>query len=353
MLDTRPRQQRYLTRNFRLADGTVLEEVTTAYCTLGTLNATGTNAVLVLHGYTTGPAMLEAGANVAEGSWSELVGTGKAIDTNQYFVICPNMLGSCYGSTGPASPNAATGKSFGADFPRITLADIVEVQRLLLEDIGVHEIAAVAGPSYGGYQAFQWAVSYPDRVKRVIAAVSAPFHPPAAAQSAPLLARLSAEPTWCNGHPAPGAMVDWLTDMRVATLTHYGVDTELAARIPDAPARAAEIRRLARVWAEGFDAGSLVTLAHAAETFDLRQDLGRIRAPLLLVLSRSDPVFSPQLFRDLAPQLNSAKLRWSYVELDSDKGHFASGADAQLWSAVLRNFMSADPDAWTSSGVES
>jgi homoserine O-acetyltransferase/O-succinyltransferase len=343
---------RHTARDFRLDSGAVLAEICTAYRTLGTLDVSGSNAVLILHGYTTGPAMLDAGSNVAEGSWSELVGPGKAIDSERWFVVCPNMLGSSYGSTGPASLDPATGKPYGIDFPRITVADIVNAQKGLLDALGVKRLAAVAGPSLGGYQALQWAVSYPDIVDRVVAAVSAPFNPAGVAQTAALLDKLALLPSWNGGHPAPGALVDWLTQQRIDTLTRYGVDAELRPRLPDPQQRAAELQGLARQWAEGFDAGSLVTLGQAAEAFDLRGQLQRIRAPLLVVNSRSDQVFSPQLTRGFAPLLDAAGVPWTYLELDSDKGHFASGADARLWASVLREFMATDPSRWVSRGMK-
>lgn len=338
-------------RGLRLASGAVLPEACTAYRTLGRLNAAGDNAVLVLHGYTTGPSMLDVASNVAEGSWSDLVGPGQPIDSERWFVVCPNMLGSSYGSTGPGSLNPATGRPWGSDFPRITVRDIVAAQKGLLDSLGVRRLAAVAGPSLGGYQALQWAVSHPEMVDRVVAAVTAPYNPAGAVSSGPLQARLSAEPAWNDGHPAPGAMVELLTALRIDTLTRYGVDTELTPRIPDPAQRAAEIRRLARHWAEGFDPGSLVTLALAAEAFDLRAQLASIRAPLLIVNSRTDAVFSPQLVREFAPLLDAAAVPWSYVELDSEKGHFASGADAHLWAGVLREFMATDPARWVSWGL--
>src|SRR6187402_1877451 len=130
----------------RLAGGGVLRECTIAYRTLGRLNPAGDNAVLVLHGYTTGPAMLDPGANVAEGSWSALVGPGRAIDTDRYFVVCPNMLGSSYGSTGPGTRDPLTGLAYGAGFPAITLEDIVATQALLVDALGVRRLAAVVGP---------------------------------------------------------------------------------------------------------------------------------------------------------------------------------------------------------------
>jgi len=342
---------RHVVPAMRLASGQRLHEATTAYRTLGRLDADGANAVLVLHGYTTGPAMLDAGANVAEGSWSALVGPGRPIDSERWFVICPNMLGSSYGSTGPGSLDPASGRPYGADFPRIDLSDIVAAQKALVDALGVRRLAAVVGPSYGGYQALQWGVNHGGMVDRLVCAVSAPWNPPGALESAPLLEQLSRQPAWRGGHPEPGAMVGWLTDQRVATLERYGIQAELAARFPDAVARQAEVRRLARQWAEGFDAGSLVALAQAAERFDLRGQLQALRAPLLMVLSRTDTTFPSTLAQEFAPLLDDAGVPWSYLELDSDKGHLASGADACLWAEVLREFMATPPDQWRSWGL--
>jgi homoserine O-acetyltransferase len=335
--------QTFSTHDFALAGGGTLASMTVAYRTMGRLDAEGSNAVLVLHGYTTGPSMLDAGANVAEGSWSELVGPGKAIDSERYFIICPNMLGSSYGSTGPGSVDPATGKHYGLQFPRITLADIVNAQKALLDALGVRKLAAVAGPSFGAYQAFQWAVSYPAMVQRVVAAVGAPFNPGSVGASAAIVEKLASSPgwdSWCASGEQD-AMLDTLTAMRIHTLSTYGVDAELAPSIPDAGQRRQRIAQLARAWAGDFNPGSLVTLMQAAEQFDLRPQLGSIRAPVMLVLSRSDPVFSPTLAQELSAYPATAS--WTYVELDSDKGHFASGADAALWSADLARFINAAP----------
>jgi len=337
--------------DLRLMNGALLRAPVTAYRSMGRLNAAGTNAVLVLHGYTTGPSMLDAGANVAEGSWADLVGPGKPIDTDRYFVVCPNMIGSCYGSTGPASIDPASGAPYGTAFPSLTLADIVAAQKALLDALGVTKLAAVAGPSFGAYQSFQWAVQFPDFVERVVAAVGAPWHPGAPGAAEAILADLAADPgwpAWCAGETH--AMFAKLTAMRTTTLTRYGVDAELADRIPDPAARASEVALLAREWAAGFDPMSLVVLMRAAESFDLRAQIDAMRAPVLYVLSRSDEVFSPALARKVA-QLAGTE-RWSYVELDSDKGHFASGDDAALWAETLRRFMNTEPDAWVPTGFD-
>ena len=310
-------------RDFRLASGAVLREAVTAYRTLGTLNAEGSNAVLVLHGYTTGPSMLDAGASVAEGSWSELVGPGKPVDSRRYFIVAPNMLGSCYGSTGPASIDPSTGSAYGDSFPRITLEDIVGLQKKLLDALGVKRLAAAIGPSFGGYQAWQWAVQYPAFVERIAAAVSAPFHPAGAG----------------NVEAVREQMRPGLVAMRVATLTRYGVDAELAPRIPEAEARKAEIQRMAEDWARGFEPGSLLTLMQAAEGFDMRPRFQEIRARVLIANSRTDAVFPPALATQVGPLLTAAGVRWQAHAIDSDKGHFASGADAHLWADALRAFM--------------
>ena len=309
--------------DFALRSGAVLREAVTAYRTLGTLNAEGTNAVLVLHGYTTGPSMLDAGASVAEGSWSELVGPGKAVNSEHYFVVAPNMLGSCYGSTGPGSIDTARGSPYGESFPRITLEDIVALQKRLLDALGVKRLAAAIGPSFGGYQAWQWAVQYPPFVERIAAAVSAPFHPPGAG----------------NVQAVRDQLEQGLVAMRVATLTRYGVDAELAPRMPDAAERKAEIQRMAEDWARGFEPGSLVTLMQAAEGFDVRPRFAQIQARVLIANSRTDAVFPPEIATQIAPALTQADVRWQAFPIDSEKGHFASGADAHLWADALRNFM--------------
>src|SRR5579864_8329737 len=151
-------------RDFRLVNGEVMPEATIAYETYGRLAPHGRNAVLCTHGYTGSHHF--AGRNPANGgqpgSWDGLIGRGKAIDTDKLFVVASNMLGSSYGSTNAASTNPKTGEPYGPDFPAITIRDIVAAQKALLGSLGVSHLVAVAGPSYGGYQAYQWAVTYPD-----------------------------------------------------------------------------------------------------------------------------------------------------------------------------------------------
>jgi len=326
---------------FRLASGVVLPELVQQHVAFGTLNAAGDNAIIVLHGLTTGPAMLSPGAFAAEGAWCDLVGPGRAIDSDRWFVICPNALGSSYGTTGPASIDPRTGKPWGTTFPDITIGDMVVAQKRLLDHYGVTRLAAAVGPSMGGYQAFEWGVAYPDFVQRVVAAVTSPFHGASATSVASLLAALATAPAWRDGRyvDTPGSMVPFMTTLRIATLERYGIAAELATAFPDPIRREAEIRRLAAEWAAVFDPAALLTLTKALETHDVRPRLHTMRAPLLYVNSRTDRAFPPSLAPQVMPLFAAAGVNARYIELDSDKGHLASGADAALWSTELERFL--------------
>src|SRR5436305_757605 len=133
-------------RDFRLQSGTVMPEVTIAYRTLGTLAPDRSNVVLITHGNTSGPQMIDPGGSIGEGSWNEIVGPGKAVDTNRFFAICPNMLGSSYGSTNATSIDPKTGTRYGPRFPDITVGDIVASQRALLDHLGIERLVSIVGP---------------------------------------------------------------------------------------------------------------------------------------------------------------------------------------------------------------
>ena len=159
-----------------LENGQVLSDVTIAYDTYGRLAPDGRNAILITHGYTSNhhAAGRYGPADSKVGWWDRLIGPGKAIDTARFFVVSSNVLGSCYGTTGPGSLNPATGKPYGPEFPDLTMRDIVVAQREFLIRLGVTHLVAVAGPSLGGRQAFQWAVTYPDFMDGIVAVASSP-----------------------------------------------------------------------------------------------------------------------------------------------------------------------------------
>lgn len=331
----------FTTKDFKLASGTVMPDVTIAYETYGTLAPGGRNGVLLTHGYTSSQHMAgRDGANGAEGSWDGLVGPGKAIDTDRLFVVSSNMLGSSYGSTNPAFPNPATGKPYGPDFPDITLVDIVNAQKALLDHLGVKHLVAVAGPSFGGYQTYQWAVSYPDFMDGLVPVVSAPKGSGGEAAVKSLVDSLAKDPHWNGGwYYDKGGITGTLTDMRVSTLRRYGIDEQLAAKFPDKAAREAEIRKRAESWSKVFDANSLVVLRKASVRFNAEKDMPKIKAKVLYVLSRTDKVFPPTIAPDVMAKLKAAGVSADYFEIDSDFGHSASGLDAAKWAPRLKAFM--------------
>jgi len=332
----------FATRDFRLQGGGVLPQVTIAYRTLGTLSPKRDNVVLVTHGNTSGPHMIDPGSSAGEGAWSEIVGPGKAVDTNRYFAICPNMLGSSYGSTNAASIDPRTGKRYGPHFPNITVSDIVATQRRLLDHLGIEKLVAVVGPSYGGFQAFQWAVNYPGAMRGIAAVVTAPFvlRERSEANLMNLTNVLSKDPNWNGGdYYDNGGMLESLIQIRSATLKTYGIETRLRDTLSDPAEIEAAIREEAARWARGFDANSLLILARALRSFDVMPQLDRIKAKVLYVLSRTDRLFAPEIAPIVMPALKAAGVDADYFLLDSDYGHTASGRDWQKWAPRLRRFM--------------
>jgi homoserine O-acetyltransferase/O-succinyltransferase len=337
------RDRFFTIRDFRLSDGTAMPEATIAYETYGRLQRHGRNAVLITHGYT--GSHHAAGRNPANGnlpgSWDGLIGPGKAIDTDKLFVVASNMIGSSFGSTNAGSRNPATSEPYGPDFPRVTVRDIVAAQKLLIEWLGVTRLVAVAGPSYGGYQAFQWAVAYPDHVDAIVPVNTAPW---ASAntdkQLAEVTARLATDPEWHGGrYYGKGGAKTVLTEIRVETLKRYGIEAALAPRYPDPAEREAAIRTAAANWAAKWDANSLIVLRRALLGFDTRPDFARIKAKVLYVLCRTDALFPPKIAPGVMAALAEAGVDARYFELDSELGHSSSGPEHAKWSPVLREFL--------------
>jgi homoserine O-acetyltransferase len=335
--------------DFRLQSGVVLKRVEIAYESYGTLDAAGRNAVLITHGNTSNQ---HAAGHYAQGKaapgakdtqlgwWDAIIGPGKAFDTGKYFVVSSNMLGGSYGSTGPASFNPATGKPYGPDFPDITLADMVAAQRALLEALGVKHLVAVAGPSYGGFLAFEWAVDYPDMVDGAVVVVSSPTGGKNPQTIRNLVETLARDPNWNAGrYYDRGGIRTAMTDLRVGVLKAYGVEQSLMAQYPDPADREAAIRRMAAPWADTFDGNSLVVQRKAMEFRDHAKDFGRIKAKVLYILSSSDKLFPPSIGPGVMAQLKAANVDATYFEIDSDKGHTAGTGDAKKFEPALRAFL--------------
>jgi homoserine O-acetyltransferase len=315
--------------------------VVVAYQAHGQLDAEGRNAILLNHGYTS--SAHAAGIDPATGMagwWNRLVGPGRAIDTDRYFVVSTNMLGSCYGSTGPASTDPRTGQPYGPDFPMLSTVDMVRAQQRLLEALGVRELVAVMGASYGGILSFQWGVTFPKMVRGLVPVVSAPRTPaPALEQVAGTIARFWQDPDWRGGRYAErGGIPGTVRAIWADTLRLYGAEAVLAARLPDPAAREAALLRMAESGA-GFDANAFVTLGLAASHFDVTPELGRIRAKLLFSMSRTDVVFPASLALGILRDLTAAGVDASYLELDTEFGHLAFREDQEQLERPIRRFL--------------
>jgi homoserine O-acetyltransferase len=252
------------------------------------------------------------------------------------------MLGSSYGSTNAASIDPKTGRPYGPRFPEITVSDIVATQRALLHHLGIDRLVAIVGPSYGGFQGFQWAVDYPGMMQGIAAIVTAPMVPRERADGnvERLLATLSKDPNWNGGdYYDRGGVLETMIQIRSATLKSYGIERRLRDTSSDPQTIDAAIRDEAARWARGFDANSLIILAKALCNFNVTAQFGTINTKVLYVLSGTDKLFPPDLAPVVMRALETAGIDAEYFLLDSEYGHSASGIDAHKWAPRLGQFM--------------
>ncbi|HUS55927.1 MAG TPA: alpha/beta fold hydrolase [Thermohalobaculum sp.] len=330
----------------RLTGGAPLAEVEIAYETYGEMAPGRDNVILVAHGTTSshqaaGPVTPDR----RKGWWDAVIGPGKLFDTNRFCVVSSNVLGSCYGSTGPASTNPATGRPYGRDFPEISLRDIVEAQYRMLRVLGIERLVAVAGSSIGGFQALQWAVTYPNFMRGVVALDTATRAlGDGAASIAAVIDDLAKQPAWNGGdYYAGGGMEDALTAIRIATLESYGIE----AHIADCPGNTSGERTLtqtARAWAREFDANSLILLNRAIAGFNVEDRLDQIRAPLLYVMADTDEWFPARIGREVIRRLRRYGIDATYHEITSPHGHYATTIESEKWVCVAKKFLSRIAD---------
>jgi homoserine O-acetyltransferase/O-succinyltransferase len=322
--------------DLRTSNGEVLPEVTIAYTAKGSLAPGGRNAILLTHGGTNTHRVFDG---PAEAGWNLLACPGGPIDTDRYFTICSNVLGGGYGSTNARSIDPRTGRPYGSRFPVLTIEDLVNAQMRMLATLGVTHLRAVVGPSYGGFQAFQWAVTAPDFIDGIVPVTSS-IRPADFAHLNSLVAWFEADPNWNGGdYYETGGVRDTLIRFRIDTLRQFGAADALATRFPDAAARTAELYRMAEAWADCFDANSLIILGRTVDTYDVTPYLSRIRVPVLYVLSRSDPLYPPSQAPGVIAELRAAGVDVRYFEIDSDAGHLAPPIEAAKWAPALRDFI--------------
>jgi len=333
--------------------GGQLSPVTVAYETWGSLNAAGDNAVLIAHALTGSSHAHDAERpdDTKVAWWNPLIGPGRFFDTSRYFVICSNIVGSCYGSTGPSSIDPDTRRPYGIRFPVITIHDMVEAQRRLIEHLGVRQLAMVAGGSIGGQQALEWAVAYPELVqKAIVVAATAWLTAQAIAFSEVQRQAILADPRWQGGDYLPGQGPEaGLAIARMLAMITYQSEEGMELRFARETARQSDIVAPSghtdfgkRVDVEGylyyqgqslvkrFDANSYLYISRAMDLYDVSEGypsleaaLRRVRSKTLFIGIRSDFLFPAARVRWLAEQVRAAGGDASYVELDSPHGHDA------------------------------
>jgi homoserine O-acetyltransferase/O-succinyltransferase len=341
--------------------GGTLGDVTIAYETWGVLNGRADNVVLLTHALTgdSHAAGGPSGGRRRGGWWDPMVGPGRPIDTDQYFVICSNVLGGCAGSTGPASLNPETGERYGADFPVVTIRDMVRAQKRLLDGLGVRRLALVIGGSIGGQQALEWAVEFPGFVEKAApVAATGSLGPQGVGMSEIGRRAIMADPNWQDGayYGTGKAPEDGLAIARMAGMMTYQSAPGQWERFGRRPAgRPALFREFGgrfeiesylhyqgRDLVGRFDANSYLYLTRAMDLYDVAsgydsdiEALSRVSADLLFVGITSDWLFPAREVKETAERARRAGAVARYAEIDTLSGHDAFLKDwAELGEAV-------------------
>ncbi len=349
----------------RLDCGVDLAPFQIAYQTYGELNADRTNALLICHALTGDQHVAnEHPVTHKPGWWETMVGPGRIIDTDRYFVICPNVIGACMGTTGPAATNPKTGKPWGLDFPVITIRDMVRAQAMLLDRLGVETLFSVLGGSMGGMQVLQWAASYPARVFSAMPVACATRH------SAQNIAfhevgrqAVMADPDWRHGryfaegtNPRRGLAVARMA-AHITYMSDAALHRKFGRRLQDRETPTfsfdadfeveSYLRHQGSSFVERFDANSYLYLTRAMDYFDLAADHNGVlaeafrgtRTRFCVVSFTSDWLFPTSESRSLVHALNAGGARVSFAEIDTDKGHDAFLLDVPEYLDITRGFL--------------
>ncbi len=346
-----------------LESGEKLSPITIAYETYGKLNSDKTNAILILHALTG-----DAHAAGEGGWWRELIGEGKAIDTNKYYVICSNVLGGCKGSTGPSSINPNTGKPYGIDFPVITIGDIVNAQLNLIDHFGIEKLLAVIGGSMGGMQVLQWMNTYPKRILSAIPIATTMKHTPQQiAFNEVGRQAIIADPAWYSGNyydhstPSKGLaiarMIGHITYMSAIsmaekfgrkfhsdrTLSKFGTDFEVEGYL----------HYRGDNFVRRFDANSYLYLTKAIDYFNilnghsLSSIFRGLDAKVLVIAFKSDWLYPTYQSQEIVKACKLSGVNASYCEIESTYGHDAFLLEIDQESQLIGNFIEG---VWNSKG---
>lgn len=361
---------------FRLDSGKTFAPMTVEYETCGELNPDHSNAVLITHALSGDAHVAGWDATASScfrpwrckrpGWWDPVVGPGKAIDTNRFFVICANVLGSCYGTTGPSSINPATGRPYGLKFPIVTVGDWVRMEALLLDKLGISQLYAVCGGSLGGQQALEWALAYPDRVLKCIVLASGPKLP---AQGLGFNAvgrhaimhdsHFDGGDYYDQGHERPNeGLIAARMLAHITYLSGQGMDSKFGRRVQNEHleqggfnaefAVESYLNHQGRSFVERFDANSYLYITRAMDYYDAAAQWGagdliaacsRIRSEVMVVSFSSDWLYSPEESKVFVSALMRNRIPVTYVKVESNYGHDAFLVEVNKVGRLLRAFL--------------
>ena len=349
----------------RLDCGAEISDFPVAYQTYGELNDGKSNAILVCHALTGDQFLAEPHPITGkEGWWNLMVGPGKTIDTERYFVICPNILGGCMGTFGPKETNPETGRPWGLDFPVITITDMVRCQALLLDHLGIEKLFAVTGGSMGGMQVLEWASMYPERTFSAISIAAAAHH---TAQNIAFhevgRQAIMADPDWCDGdylnqgkRPTQGLAVARMA-AHITYLSDQSLHRKFGRRLQDRDAITygfdaefqveSYLRHQGITFVDRFDANSYLYITRAMDYFDMAAKHGGDLANAFkdtpvrfcVISFTGDWLYPTEENRRIVHALNSVAANVSFAEVESDKGHDAFLLDEPEFQRVLKGFL--------------
>ena len=334
--------------------------------TYGQLNADKSNAIVVCHALNASHhvAGVYEGQPKSEGWWDNMIGPGKPVDTNKFFVIGVNNLGSCFGSTGPMHTNPATGKNYGADFPVVTVEDWVDAQARLLDRLGIHKLAAVLGGSLGGMQALSWSLRYPDRMGHAVVVASAPnLNAENIAFNEVARRAIVTDPDFHGGHfyehgvvPARGLRIarmighitylsDDVMNQKFGRQLRDGLELKYSTQEVEFQIES-YLRYQGEKFSTYFDANTYLLITRALDYFDparthggnLTQALAGAKAKYLLISFSTDWRFAPARSREIVKSLLENNRDVSYAEIDAPHGHDAFLLDDPRYMGVMRSY---------------
>ncbi|VAX28710.1 Homoserine O-acetyltransferase [hydrothermal vent metagenome] len=365
------------TKPFQLESGSELSPVQVAYQTYGKLNSEGTNAILICHALTgnahaagilaeeeydirSNPDLLNKYSILNKGKpgwWDELIGEGKLFDTNKYFIISSNILGSCYGTTGPVSIKNIFNRSYGMNFPTVTVRDMVKLQKTLIDHLNVKKLATVAGGSLGGMQVLEWAIMYPEIVNSIIPIATSAQHSPWAISLNEASRRaIKNDPKWMNGNYKTQPHDGLALARKIAMISYRSMESfeqKFSRERKDENSSRLDTENIFQIESylnhhgdklnQRFDANTYIYLSHAMDLHDvalnrgsLEEILGSINAPTLSLGISSDILYPPDEQKKIASLIPNAE----YAELNSIHGHDGFLIEFDQMTEIIGKFLS-------------